>query len=504
MNESTGLPLLHHWPTSVTRWFPCWLVVIALGVYSQTAFMDFTYDDYPVILEDSRITEFDFGSLLFRDGKFFLGRQVRTVTYMVDYALFGFSPMAFHLHNLFWFSLGVVLVYFFFRRITQNPTVSFVGSLIFALLPINVETVASVTNRKDLLALSFLLFGFLSYFQVLKSTGSKKWTWLGMVGITWVLSFFSKPVTIVFPLLLITYEWLLVPREQRFLTKNVFILFLLAGIGTIVVSLYAFFILDIFNFKTSSILSFTLKGYEGELTYLALVATSARTFWTYFQLVLVPIGLCPDHVVDLSPNFLEIRALVSWIALLSFLLSIFWISSSWPILAFGMVWFAITFLPVSNLAPISYALADRYMYIPSVGICLILTILVKELYERLRTTHRRVALPLSGALLTVLVFGYGGTTLAYLPNWRDGDSIFRFMMQCNPKSGRAHLGLGEVFFQRGMFTKAHHHFTQSIALGVLDGYNSRGATFEEMGKYEAALKDYNFVISQKPKWAIPL
>jgi tetratricopeptide (TPR) repeat protein len=277
----------------------------------------------------------------------------------------------------------------------------------------------------------------------------------------------------------------------------------LVGIGSLPVLLYAHFVLDITNFQTSKILSWTLKGYRGDLTYPALLATSARAFWNYLQLLVWPSGLCPNHLVDLSPSFFDLKALLAWIGLIAFMMIAFTVSNRWPLLAFGMLWFFISFLPISNWFPSAYILADRYMYMPSVGYCIVLVALGQIFFGWLLRISPERAVRITGILAAALTVGYTSIALAYNGHWSNQMTLMTYMLRCNPLSPQAYNGLGGYYLKQGLHSKAVENFSQAIELGSLESYNNRGNAFFQMGEYQAALKDYNHVIGEKPNWDRP-
>jgi len=331
----------------------------------------------------------------------------------------------------------------------------------------------------------------------------RRWAWLMVGGVSWGFGLFSKQFTIIFPLLLVGYEYLIVPKNQRFLTKNTPLLCSLIGIGSLLLFLYAHLILDITDLKTSLGLPISLRGYRGELTYLSLVATSARAFWAYIQLLVWPIGLCPDHMVDLSTSFLDFWVLLAWSGLIVFVLIIYRIAHTWPVLAFGMLWFFVGFFPVSNWVPSTFILADRYMYMPSVGYCIVLITLGQTFYRWLLTAHPRQAFGIGSLLAVALTVAYTNTTLAYNMAWSNQETFGKYTLQCNPESVRAFNILGDFYLEQGFYTKARENYSRAIELGVMDAYNDRGNMFYKMGEYDAALKDYNHIIALRPDWGKP-
>ncbi|UCE63916.1 MAG: glycosyltransferase family 39 protein, partial [Nitrospirota bacterium] len=482
-----GLPSPHVFnfqlPFDITPWYPLLLIVITLGVFSQNLFHEFTYDDQKAVLDDPRIWQWNIEAFVFPYGQIYWGLVVRPLTYMVDYSLFGLSPGGYHLHNLFWHSLCVVCVFFLLKKLTQEAPGSFFGALIFAIHPIHVEAVSNITNRKELLALAFLLIAFLCYIRFLEGNTSGKWGWFFVGVLCWGIGLLSKQIAIVLPPLLVVYEFLLVPKDQRFLTKNIPLLLVILGVGSLPLLLYAHYVLDITDFQTSTSLSYTLKGYLGELTYLALVATSARAFWTYLQLLVWPSGLCPNHLVELSPSFLDFRALLAWSGLIAFIIIMLRLSTRWPVLAFGMFWFFISYIPISNWVPSSYILADRYMYMPSVAYCIILVTLGQAFYRWLSTTRPRKAAGIASLLAIALTVGYASTTLAYNQNWRNQKTIMDYMLQCNPLSPQAYNGLGVYYLKQREYAKAAEHFSRSIQLGHYTAYSNRGNAYYQLGQY---------------------
>jgi len=117
----------HEGEGSLGRWYPLFLIVITLGVFFPSLFMQFTYDDRWVVLDNPLIRQGEIGALWNLNSDIFTLRQVRTLTYMVDHALFGFNPAGYHLQNLFWHMLCVVLVFFLLKKITHQATFSFFG-----------------------------------------------------------------------------------------------------------------------------------------------------------------------------------------------------------------------------------------------------------------------------------------------------------------------------------------------------------------------------------------
>ena len=485
---------------------PRWVEGLALStilgatilVFAESITAEFTFDDFRSVLDDPNIRHmrvwelFDFGDI-----NFGWRRQVRTFSYMVDYALFGSSPVGYHLHNLFWHVLSVTLFYVVVRKLSQQVWISLLAALIFAIHPIHVESVTNITNRKDLLCMAFLLAAFISYDWFVRDVGKKRWLWLTGSFVAWVLALFSKQVAIVFPLSLIVYEFLYVPQNQRMLTRNRLLLTSGILLGGFLFLTLVLLIVDLENLQNS----LDFKGYQGEPSVYSVGLTSARAFWGYVELLIWPNELCPDHLVQLSRSFLEPRTLLSWVGLIAIVVLAFQVAERSPLLSFGLFWFLISYLPVSNLIPTTYILADRYMYIPSAGFCIVMVSIGGIMYQKVQNFRPNLAIPVMSLVGIMIVAGYTLRTLEYNAIWKKGASLWQYTLQCNPQSFRAYTNLGIAQYLAGSHQEALDTLTKALKLGSQVAFNDRGNVYQALGNSEAALKDFNQGIELMPEWA---
>ena len=473
------------------------LIALTLLVFVDSFSAQFTYDDYIFILDNPEIRQFHFLDLFdTSDSHFGWQRQLRTLSFMVDYALFGLEPTGYHVHNLLWHVLSVLLLYFVAKELSHRLSISILVASLFALHPIHVEVVTNITNRKDLLCMAFLLASFLSYTSFIRSMGPKKWVWLTGSLLAWVLALFSKQVAIVLPLQLVVYELLFLPQKQRFLAQYPLILGSGILLGGTLFLTYVFLVVELDNPGNSM----TFKGYIGEPTILSAALSSGRAFWRYWDLLIWPKSLCPHHVVALSQSPLDPSTLVSWVGLLVLIGFTFLMGRRWPLLAFGLSWFLVSYLPISNLIPTSYVLADRYMYIPSAGYCLIVVCLGEALYQKLGVFNPRHAFALVAVVGSLLITGYTWKTITYNSYWKDEGRLWRYAKTCQP-GGVASYSLGTHYYRKGAYPAAIEELTKAIEYGYMDAFSNRGNAFFAMGKFEEALRDYSLAIAFRPDWA---
>lgn len=474
------------------------LMVFTLLLFAESLSADFTFDDRDMVVNNPEIQKGTFWDLVdFEDEYYGWRRPLRRVTYMIDYSLFGTSPTGYHVHNLLWHLLSVGLFYILVRSLSKRVTIALPAALLFAIHPIHVEVVTNITDRKESLCMAFLLASFVSYHRFIQEGGRKRWAWLTGAAVTWILALSSKQVAIVLPLLLMTYEFLYVQKEKRFLIRNRLLVSGGVILGGALLLTYVFLVVDLENLRDSKI----FRGYRGELSLYSVAITSGRTFWRYVELLVWPSSLCPDHAVELSRSLFDPTTLLSWVGLISLMIVAFLIAHRTPLLAFGIFWFLISYLPISNLVPTSYILADRYMYIPSAGFCIILVCLGEKLYRKLHSVIPRYAIPLMAAVGGLLIGSYSLSAHSYNSYWTHERVLWHYTLGCNPQSFRAYSHLGVQHYREGTYPKAIEDLTKAIKLGYTDDYVNRGSAFLEMKNYEAAIADYNQAIASRPDWA---
>ena len=474
------------------------LMAFTLLLFAESLSADFTFDDYDMVVNNPEIQQGHFWDLVdFGDEYYGWRRPLRRLTFMLDYALFGSSPTGYHVHNLLWHLFSVGLFYILVRSLSKQVFIALPAAFLFAIHPIHVEVVTNITDRKEALCMAFFLASFISYHWFIQEVGRKRWAWLTGAVLAWILALSAKQVAIVLPLLLMAYEFLYVPKEKRFLIKNRLLVSSGVILGGMLLLVYVLFVVDLENLRSSKI----FKGYRGELSLYSVAITSGRTFWRYVELLVWPSSLCPDHSVELSLSLFDPATFLSWGGLIALVAAAFLFAPHSPLLAFGIFWFLISYLPISNLVPTSYLLADRYMYIPSAGFCIILVCLGETLYSKLKSSQPRYAIPLMAMVGGLLIAGYSLRTVTYNTYWTNERKLWHYALNCNPQSFRAYSHLGVQHYREGTYPEAIEDLTKAIELGYQDDYVNRGSAFLGMNNYESAIEDYNQAIAHRPDWA---
>ncbi len=319
----------------------------------QTAYT-FLYDDINLIALNPLIKDWrNFFEL------FTIGRPIRAITFMIDWQIWGQNPFGFHLTNTLLHLLATALLYFFIDIIAHNRRLAFMVGILFITHPIHTEAVTGISHRKELLAMVFFVLGFILYLKKDRSLGF----YLASL-FAYILGLLSKQVVVILPLLLALYDYYFSPVEPLKKLKENFRYYL----PYLIVPLLGI-ILRYGDFQPFSY--FSLKDFMGE-SYLLLLATMSRAVIKYIQLLLFPFNLSIDYYFPLSTSLLEGRVILSVLAMAFLLFLTVKAYRNYRILSFGLAWFLVNLVPVLNIIPANYILADRYLYIPSAGFCLII------------------------------------------------------------------------------------------------------------------------------------
>ncbi|GAG03146.1 unnamed protein product, partial [marine sediment metagenome] len=174
-----------------------------------------------------------------------------------------------------------------------------------------------------------------------------------------------------------------------------------------------------------------------------------------------------------------------------------------PLLSFALSWVFIHWLPVSNLMPTAYLLADRYMYIPSAGFCLLLVCAGDAIRERVLRVRPRLATPLAAGAAVLLFGAWSVQTVSYTTRWSDERTLWSYAVQCNPRSARGWNGLGYQELELGKYHKALAHFNRALEFEPRfpAPYLNRATALLRAGDLDGAVRATDRVIERWPEHA---
>ncbi|MCF6153824.1 MAG: tetratricopeptide repeat protein [Candidatus Brocadia sp.] len=464
------------------------LAVISVAVFINTLSNTFVYDDSATIVNNNLIKNWKNLHSIFSFHYFILSgelsyRPVVTLSYFIDYFLWGLNPAGFHLTNILIQTANTVLFYVFLKKVTKVETVAFVSTLLFITHPILTETVNSISYREDILAALFFLIAFVLFLKIDEKslTRGKFFTYYAGSLFSCLLSLFSKEMAVTFPIMLMLFNvFSATPasplRSMIKRAKGVYIgYFLITGFY-----LFIRFVL----FRHAYIrLDQTQQG----------LFVMVKVIASYIKLLFFPFNLNADYVVP------SVTAGIP-----SFIISVLFVITTVILLirlcqnnkehGFFLSWFFVTLLPVLNIIPIGNIMAERYLYIPIMGFCGAIGILIKNCTLKKNFT--------TICLGTVIVI-FSGTSVHRNGIWRDELTLWHSTVNREPNSTRAHHNLGVVHSLKGFYDYAEFKYKKTLEINPRDveSHYNLGNAYERKGMPDTAIKEYQEALRYNPVYA---
>jgi protein O-mannosyl-transferase len=406
------------------------LLALTLATYGNVLGHGFVWDDEVLIVEnpDTRDAAALPRVLLSPDEFPPYYRPLNRASYLVDYQLFGLDPRAYHAVNLALHAAAVLLLYALGRRLFARREPAFLAAALLAVHPVLCESVAFVAARNNLFALVFMLASLVLLIDAVRSE-RRALGWLS--GLAFFLGLCSKEQAA--GLLPLAALWLLLPglsggvglrRAARWLAPHLLVSAVYAILRTI--SLGA-------PVGSGSV----ADGILGRLT------KNWFSVPTYLGLVVFPRDLTIFHV-DPKDVFAIGWLPLAWVAIAAALWLLLRHRSA--ALTLGLLWLGLNFLPIANIIPIPSALvAERFFYVPSVGLWLVAGHLLERALARWPDWGRHLALGLAAAAILAL----GVRAAVRSRDWRDDQVLAESAARLEPGSVPARFNLGVVLKDRG-------------------------------------------------------
>ena len=520
------------------------LIILTCSVYLQTKNNDFvSVDDNFYVTENEHIISgitlenIKWAFSLSGEEKNYW-HPLTLISHMLDIQLWGLDAGKHHLTNLFLHIINTLLLFLVLRVMTGSQWKSAFVAALFALHPINVDTVAWIAERKNLLSTCFWFIVMLTYFNYTKRPSLIRYL---LVVISFIMGLLAKPmlITLPFVLLLLDY-WPLdrlsfshigsgssiqshksvisslgdLPKSRVILDKIPLILLSFLSVYVSTLSLKLSIYVNIISYEQIPI---GLRIGNALVSYIAYIG---KAIWPHNLAVYYPF---PQSI----PFWQSFGAFL----LIVFISAIVIVTSRrHPYLLVGWLWYAGTLIPVSGLyqSGIWPAMADRWAYVPFIGIFIMVAWGVPELLEKWRL-QKYYLFTLAGASLSILMI-YSWIQVGY---WKNSDTLFEHCIKVTVNNDVAHLWLaktligegdldgaakhcnealkvapndkyinlimGEIFIMKGDISKAVSYYTKAILIDPTyeDAYNSLGVAYMHQKRFDGAIKMFSKVLEIK-------
>ena len=409
-------------------------------------------------------------------------------SHMLDCQLYGLESWGHHLTNVLLHAVNAVLVFLWMRRMTGTTWRSFFLAAFFGLHPLRVESVAWVAERKDVLSVLFGLLTLWAYVEFVRQIQSnsfraKKFYVLALVFFSFGLM--AKPMLVTLPYVFLLLDYWPLSRLQD--DKNAWWL---------IVEKWPFFLLS----ALASIVSFAVQEHGKAIAWIAprfRIENAVVSYVRYIGKLFWPENLCIYYPY---PGQWPLGTVLSAAILLAAISLVFiWCRRNHPYLLVGWLWFLGTLVPVIGLVQIGgQAMADRYTYIPQIGLLLCL---IWSAHALTKAWKQQVSILSLTAVVTIIAC----MTLTHrqIAWWKDSEKLFRHAITITSGNVLAHVSLGVALSDAGRIDEAieqYHVALRDSPDDALTHFNL-GIALDRKGYITESISEYRQALKMRPDYA---
>jgi len=385
-----------------------------------------------------------------------LYKPLTMLTFALEYHFFKLDPHIYHLTNVILHLLNSLLVFWLILLLSRKAWVAFIVALLFGIHPLHVESVAWVSERKDVLYSLFFLSGIIAYIYSLRKKGS---TYYYLAFFLFILTLLVKPMGLTFPFILLLCDYILNIKLDKGNLKRKAVFFVVSGI----------------------FLSFTLifaSGYSSRqpsFNFFDSIFIANYALLFYLSKIILPVKLCvlypyPQKTGNLLPFIFLVSPLIVLILTSAVIISRRYTRK----IIFGSLFFLICVFPVLQLVPTggNAIVADRYAYLSSIGIFYLIAAFIIWLYqEKLRRAPVIKALVVTGLATAIVMLSFLSWNRSKV--WKNADLWFDDVLRSYPAEVRE-----KVRFYKEKIEQDH---------GSPEAYNNLAVFYGELGSHQTAV-----------------
>jgi len=527
--------LIEQWKTWLAnhpRWTGAALSVLMFLIYAQSLSCKFVFDDIPIILENPFITNVSFWRRIFTGSVWsFRGasendnfyRPLQFVLYWLLYRINGPNPAVFHFFLILLCAGTAWLVFELGRELLGSDWLALGGALLWMLHPQHVETATWISALPDAGAACFGILGFLLFLRAEKAGGGA-WTRYAVAAMAYFPALLFKESALAFPALLLVY-WFFFPGSSSRTEKLV--RWLPFGAALAVYLAIRIAILGRFS-----------QGAQAFNLSRNLLTAALGLLGQHARLFIWPAHLSAFRVFEARQSLLSPWP---WLTLLV-LIALLFLRRREPLLGFLVFWWVVTLAPCLDYRMVSFPLADRFSYMPSVGLAFAAACLCLDKIPRI-FPQTKLAPALAVALASVATI-YAVQDVRLVPTWGDNVALWSYSLQASPDSALVHLfqatllrtrdgniagaqreyktalrlnqqslrplagvayecylGLGQIELLYGHMAEAINYYQTAIQLGPghSPAYRALGALYFPQGRYKEAANYFTTAVKLNPQ-----
>ena len=467
----------------------CLLVFISTFLLFSPAIQhDFlNYDDDVYITENQLVQQGPSLRALY-EPQYSLWHPVTTLSHQLDYLFYGLNPAGHRLGNILVHSFSAILVLLFGWRTTRSLLTSSIIAALFAWHPLRVESVVWIAERKDVLCIFFWLLTMHAYLSWNHNRTRANYIWTITAA---ALAMMSKPMAVTLPFTLILLDFwplkrLVFDRDKEWapelhrLVREKLPFFMLAA-ALVVITLAC---------QSESKPMITSAGIGlGER-----LGNMANAPGHYLAKLFLPLDLGVFYPTDVE--LLTLKLMVSLVFFTVAVAIAIQKRDSCPQALWGLMWFFVILAPVFGLFQTGQSVADRYSYLPSLGIMMAVVI------GAFGWVKNQTSRNLLASVFFLLILGCGGLTHMQISRWQDSETLFRHTLAVTKNNYSAHVHLAATLANRGDLAEAMEHYDAALKIRPsISLHYKLGYALLTQGKPALAQKHLTKAIELNPNYA---
>lgn len=489
-------------------------------IYLNTIYSPFHYDDFGVAIK-SDLIEPDLSYFWEKTTGVFLHRLFLLYSFALNYHWGNGSVASYHIINIIFHILNSLLIYFILKNIirhnlsfsekigpldkkTQLKSFPFLSSLIFAVHPMNTETVTYISSRSSgmvtfffLLSLYFFIHGTSLTYLTKKTNNKIAYLYYALSLLGFLIGLGTKETIVSLPAIIILYLYYFVNREK---TLSKFIVkfkwhFIAVFIPAIAYLAYR-------KASTGSIfLAQTDDGIRLYGRYYYFITQLKISVFYYLKLFIFPINLNVYPMMTVSTSMFDLLIFMSFltiVCLLTFAVIVSWRNQAFvknKLISFAILWYFITLLPSSSFIPLNDLISEHRVYLPSIGCSILFGIVLtgfrSSLYGRIKF------IPYKNLLVALVLLLFSLLTVQRNTVWKSGYSLWKDSALKTPNYAKPHLGLGREYNNRGLNDLAVEELKIAINLlpeGHSESHYNLGKVYSDLKQYKNAISEFILAI----------
>ncbi|MBF0489487.1 MAG: tetratricopeptide repeat protein [Candidatus Omnitrophica bacterium] len=453
------------------------IIISAACVYSNSINGQFVWDDEIQVQDNKEIRTWNNLPHIFVENlgagsgrNYHFYRPLQILTLKMDYSLWKSDVRGYHLTNITLHILTAICLYLLINLLFSNNILSLITALFFVVHPIHTEAVSYISGRADSLSALFSLLCFIFYIKRYRSEIINTI----LVSTSFILALVSKENALILPFLILLYHFIFKGfKFQKFIP--------LLTISAIYITLR----LTVLNFPTPQ--------EQLDSTFFERIPGFFVAITNYTRLLILPFDLHMEYG-DMLFKFSNPKALIGLLIIVLAAICAFKSRNINKLVTFSILWFFVCLFPQSNLYRINAYMNEHWLYLPSLGIFLILSNYLVLLFRN--NKFKTLSIILCVGLLSF----YSFLTIKQNTYWKDPISFYERTLKYSPFSSRIYNNLARIYSMSGRYEEAIELYKKAIKISprYAEAYNNLGVVYSDHGMNVEAINSYKIAIDIDP------